>query len=288
MPQFEKKPEWLKSKFNRDAVNVVAKLLSDLKLNTVCKEANCPNLGECFEKHTATFMILGSQCTRNCRFCNVVHGAPQKVDPEEPKHLAEAAKKLNLRHVVITSVTRDDLADGGAMQFAECIYELKKLDPAPTVEVLIPDMKGDKAALDIVIAAKPEVINHNVETVPSLYSAVRPEADYKRSLDVLRYVKEKAPDIRTKTGIMVGLGETKAEVFSLMDDVLATGCDIFTIGQYLRPSEEHVPVREYVRPEVFDEYKQTALEKGFSFVASSPLVRSSYRAGEALATEEMK
>lgn len=278
----EKMPEWFKVKYNQKAVEEVSELMTKLKLNTVCKEANCPNLGECFQKHTATFMILGSQCTRNCRFCNVVHGTPEPVDPLEPQHIAEAAKHLGLRHVVITQVTRDDLPDGGASHFAKTIAAIRELCPSTSIEVLISDMKGNHASLDTVIAAHPEVINHNIETVPSLYSTVRPEANYQRSLDVLRYVKEQDPSIRTKTGIMVGLGETDEEVLHTMDDVLAVGCDIFTIGQYLRPSEEHIEMKEYVVPEKFDIYRVIGMQKGFHYIASSPLVRSSYRAAEAL------
>lgn len=278
----ERMPEWFKVKYNQKAVEEVSELMTKLKLNTVCKEANCPNLGECFQKHTATFMILGSQCTRNCRFCNVVHGTPENVDPLEPQHVAEAARDLNLRHVVITQVTRDDLPDGGASHFAKTIAAIRELCPSTTIEVLISDMKGDHASLDTVIAAHPEVINHNIETVPSLYATVRPEANYQRSLDVLRYVKEKDPSIRTKTGIMVGLGETDEEVFHTMDDALAAGCDIFTIGQYLRPSKEHIEMKEYVTPEKFETYKTIGMQKGFNYIASSPLVRSSYQASEAL------
>ena len=278
----ERMPEWFKVKYNEEAVKEVSELMSKLKLNTVCKEANCPNLGECFQKHTATFMILGSQCTRNCRFCNVVHGTPEPVDENEPMHVAEAVRDLKLRHVVITQVTRDDLPDGGADQFAKVVSAIRSLCPEVTIEVLISDMKGDKNSLDTVINAHPEVINHNMETVAPLYAKVRPEADYERSLSVLRYVKEKDSSILTKTGIMLGLGETKEQVLKTMDDVLATGCDIFTIGQYLRPSPAHVEMKEYISPEIFAEYKEIGLKKGFRYVASSPLVRSSYRAAEAL------
>lgn len=278
----ERMPEWFKVKYNEEAVKEVSELMSKLKLNTVCKEANCPNLGECFQKHTATFMILGSQCTRNCRFCNVVHGTPEPVDENEPMHVAEAVRDLKLRHVVITQVTRDDLPDGGAGQFAKVVSAIRSLCPEVTIEVLISDMKGDKNSLDTVINAHPEVINHNIETVAPLYAKVRPEADYERSLSVLRYVKEKDSSILTKTGIMLGLGETKEQVLKTMDDVLATGCDIFTIGQYLRPSPAHVEMKEYISPEIFAEYKEIGLKKGFRYVASSPLVRSSYRAAEAL------
>ena len=208
----EKKPEWLKVRYNQDAVNEVAALMRDLKLNTVCKEANCPNLGECYQKHTSTFMILGSVCTRNCRFCNVTTGHPLPPDPEEPMNVAKAAKKLNLRHVVLTCSTRDDLPDGGAEQFAKCVRAIREVCPGTTVETLISDMKGDHASLDTVIAAHPEVLNHNVETVKELQGAVRPQARYERSLGVLRYCKEQDPTLLTKTGFMVGLGETEEQI----------------------------------------------------------------------------
>lgn len=277
-----KKPEWLKVSYNTEAVNEVSSLMADLKLNTVCKEANCPNLGECFKKHTATFMILGSICTRHCRFCNVSKGCVEPVDPKEPQHLAEAVKKLGLKHVVITSVTRDDLEDGGAGHFAKTIKAVRELTPNTTIEVLIPDFKGVESDLDIVIDANPDVINHNVETVKSLYSQVRPEADYDRSMHVLKYVKDNAPHIYTKTGIMVGLGETDEQVYEVMEDSLKAGCDIFTIGQYLSPSKLHIEMKEYVKPEKFAEYKRVGEEKGFKYIASSPLVRSSYNAEEVL------
>lgn len=278
----EAKPDWLKVPFNASRVDEVDNLMDGLKLNTVCHAANCPNLGECYRKQTATFMIMGTQCTRNCRFCNVTFGRPQDLDPMEPKNLAEASKKLGLSHVVITSVTRDDLPDGGAAHFAQTVEEVRKECPDTTIEVLIPDLKGDEDALNVVLAAKPDVFNHNMETIERLYSTIRPQAIYERSLAVLRYAKEQSPEIATKTGIMLGLGETQEEVEVLMDDVLATGCDILTIGQYLQPSPEHAPMVEYITPEQFDEYKRIALEKGFAYVASSPLVRSSYRAAEAL------
>lgn len=276
-----KLPEWLKVNYNKEAVDEVSHLMADLKLNTVCKEANCPNLGECYKKKTATFMILGSVCTRNCRFCNVSNGHATSVDPEEPMNLAQAVKKLNLTHVVITSVTRDDLPDGGAAHFAKTIEAVRNINPETTIEVLIPDLDGVHENLDIVINANPNVINHNVETVKYLYADVRPQADYERSLQVLKYVKEKAPHITSKTGIMVGLGETDEQVYEVMDDCLNVNCDIFTIGQYLRPSEQHIELKEYITPEKFEEYKKIALEKGFKYVASGPLVRSSYKAGEA-------
>lgn len=277
-----KKPDWLKVPYDPKAVQEVASLMKNLKLNTVCNEANCPNLGECFMKHTATFMILGSHCTRNCRFCNVTHAAPETVDPDEPENLAKAAKKLGLRHVVITQVTRDDLEDGGAGQFAECLRQLHEMCPGTTVEVLTSDMKGSHDCLDIVLQAGPDVFNHNVEMPKELYSKVRPEARYERSLDVLRYVKETYPDVLTKTGFMVGLGETEEQIDALLDDLVETGCDILTIGQYLQPSPQHYPLQRYVTPEEFDHYKEMALAKGFRFVTSTPLVRSSYRAAEAV------
>lgn len=278
----ERKPEWLKVRYNQEAVEEVAKLLGELKLNTVCKEANCPNLGECYRKHTATFMILGSECTRNCRFCNVTPGKPVPPDPEEPENVAQAAKKLGLRHVVLTCPTRDDLPDGGAEHFAKTVRAIRAACPGVTVETLISDMKMNTDALDVVIQAHPEVLNHNVETVRELQRAVRPQADYRRSLDVLRYCKEKDPTLLTKTGFMVGLGETEEQIDRLLDDVLAVGCDILTIGQYLQPTPEHYPLARYATPEDFARYKEMALAKGFRYVASAPLARSSYKAWEAL------
>jgi len=276
------KPDWLKVKYNQKAVDTVNLLMEQLSLNTVCKEANCPNLGECYKKRTATFMIMGSQCTRNCSFCNVTHGKPSELDSQEPEHVAEAVKKLDLKHVVVTSVTRDDLDDCGAEHFAETIRTIRRQCPGTTIEVLIPDLKGIERNLDIVIAAEPDVINHNIETVKRLYETVRPQANYERSLFVLKYVKGKAPHILTKTGIMVGLGETDEEVYKVMDDAINVNNDIFTVGQYLQPSKEHVQLVEYVTPEKFEEYRQAGMKKGFKYIASSPLVRSSYKAAEAL------
>lgn len=227
-------------------------------------------------------MIMGSTCTRNCRFCNVTSGVVEPVDPKEPQHLAEAVKELDLKHVVITSVTRDDLEDGGAGHFADTIRAVRVLNPGVSIEVLIPDLQGVERHLDIVIAANPDVINHNVETVRELYSEVRPEADYDRSMAVLEYVKKQAPHVKTKTGMMVGLGETDEQVYQVMDDSLKVGCDIFTIGQYLQPSPQHIEVKAYVTPEKFAEYKKIGEAKGFHYIASSPLVRSSYRAEEAM------
>ena len=286
MAAYLKKPDWLRVQYNREAVEEVARLMKDLKLNTVCKEANCPNLGECYKKHTATFMVMGSACTRNCRFCNVSCAKPQPLDPDEPRHLAEVAKKLALRHVVVTQVTRDDLPDGGAAHMAAVVRAVHETCPGTTVEVLISDLKGSEDALRVVLDAKPEVLNHNVEMVSRLYHDVRPQARYERSLKVLSDSKKLAPNILTKTGFMLGLGETDDEVYALMDDIRATGCDILTISQYLQPSPQHWALQRYVTPEEFARFKDIAMEKGFKFVASSPLVRSSYRAAEAFEAAE--
>ena len=282
-----RKPDWFKVSYDSE-VGKVSKMMEDDSLHTVCKEANCPNRGECYKKRTVTFMIMGNQCSRNCKFCNVTSGKPTYLDPLEPLHVAQSAKKLNLKHVVITSVTRDDLEDGGAGHFAKTIKEVKKLNPQVTVEVLIPDLKGEDKNLDIIINAKPDVVNHNMETIERLYEHVRPEAIYERSLYVLKYVKEKAPEILTKTGIMVGLGENEEEVYKVMDDVLEVGCDIFTIGQYLQPSRKHVDVEAYISLEQFEEYRKIGVKKGFKFIASSPLVRSSYKASEALEAKKLE
>lgn len=278
----KRKPDWLRVRFNSEETKEVEFMMKELELNTVCKEANCPNLCECYKKRTATFMIMGSQCTRNCRFCNVNNGQPQQLDKNEPINVAKAVKELGLSHAVITSVTRDDLEDCGASHFAKTIKAVKELNPSTSIEVLIPDLKGIEENLDIVINANPKVINHNIETVKSLYDKVRPEAIYERSLNVLKYVKDKAPHILTKTGIMVGLGESDEEVYKVMDDALSMGCDIFTIGQYLRPSKNHIEIKEYVTPEKFEEYRLEGIKKGFKYIASSPLVRSSYKAEEAI------
>ena len=279
-----RKPDWLKVKIEGDLNSAdVLNVLKKFSLNTVCKEANCPNRMECYNRKTATFMILGKICTRNCTFCNVTKGSPEEVDPLEPLNVAKAVKELNLRHVVITSVTRDDLPDGGADHFAKTINEIKKLTPEVTIEVLIPDFKGDDSSLLKVIDAKPHVINHNVETIPRLYGRVRPMANYLRSLELLRNVKEKDNTILTKSGLMVGLGETFDEVVETLKDLRKYDCDILTIGQYLAPSSKHHPVIEYVHPDIFEKYKDIAYGLEFKYVASSPLVRSSYHADETLA-----
>ena len=278
------KPDWLRIRHTHDPNRrVVESLLDELNLNTVCREANCPNYIECFSKQTATFLILGTHCTRNCRFCNVQHAAPQAVDPSEPERVAQAVLALDLTYVVVTSVTRDDLPDGGASQFAAVIRAIRQAAPETAVEVLIPDFGGDLDALRMVTDAAPDVVSHNMETVTALYDAVRPQADYARSLGVLRDIKDgRCAAPYSKSGIMLGLGETRAQVLALFDDLRAAHCDFLTIGQYLAPSSAHYPVRAYIEPSVFAEYGEIAREKGFSFVASAPLVRSSYHAGEAL------
>ena len=277
------KPEWLRVRYAQNPnTEAVEKLLVDLKLNTVCKEAHCPNCAECFSRKTATLMIMGKNCTRNCRFCNVRNDDPQELDPGEPKRVAAAVRQLGIMYVVVTSVTRDDLPDGGASHFARTIRAIKKAAPDTVIEVLIPDFNGSLDALKTVADAKPHVISHNMETVRALYLTVRPKAQYESSLDLLRNIKLLNPNIYSKSGIMVGLGETKVQVYELFSDLLDVGADFLTIGQYLSPSKNHIPVHEYIEPCIFDEYGAIAREMGFKFVASAPLVRSSYHAGAAL------
>ena len=276
----ETKPSWIKAEYDKKSTDEMRNLLDTLKLNTVCNEAVCPNRGECWRKRTATFLILGAHCTRHCRFCKVTQAPPEPVDANEPERIAEAVKRLDLRHAVITSVTRDDLPDGGAANFAAVTRAVKAFCPDTTVELLIPDLKGDETALKTVLYAKPDILGHNLETVPRLYGEVRPEADYQRSLDVLKNVKVYSGTIISKTGIMLGLGETRDEVIRLMRDVAAVGCDILTIGQYLRPSKAHLPVAEYIRPDVFAEHAVIGREIGIKYVYSAPLVRSSYNAAD--------
>lgn len=254
--------------------------LRDLGLHTVCESAMCPNIGQCFGKRTATFMILGDVCTRACRFCAVTKGKPEPLDPTEPGKVAQAVRGLGLRHAVITSVTRDDLPDGGASAFAATIRAIHEQAPDTIVEVLIPDFRGSLEALRTVVEAAPQIINHNLETVPRLYPTVRPQAVYERSLQLLERVKQLDPALPTKSGLMVGLGETRDEVLSVMDDLRAVGCDMLTIGQYLRPSQWHLEVAEFVTPEMFAEYRRLGESKGFKSVASGPLVRSSFNAAE--------
>ena len=257
------------------------KLMRDLQLHTVCEEARCPNIGECWNSRTATFMILGDVCTRRCMFCAVKKGAPGGIiDLDEPRRLGEAVGHLKLEHVVITSVNRDDLADGGASVFAECITEARKNRPGCTVEVLIPDLEGNWDALAIIVQAGPEVLNHNTETVPRLYRRVRPYANYQQTLNLLRTSKQLNTHILTKSGLMVGLGETVTELLETMEDLRNTECDILTVGQYLSPSSRHLPIQRYYTPEEFEELKEAGIEMGFRHVESGPLVRSSYHAGE--------
>jgi len=277
-----RKPAWLNKKINLKDLNQTKELLTDLNLNTVCEKALCPNIGECFSNGQATFMILGDVCTRNCRFCGVAKGEPKEVDLDEPLRVAQAVKRLNLKHVVITSVTRDDLELQGADIFNKVVKEIKENTQAESIEVLIPDFQGKKKLFDLVIEAKPDVINHNVETVPALYNQVRPLANYRVSLEVLRYTKEKDPSIFTKSGLMLGLGEADNEVLKVLDDLREVDCDFLTLGQYLNPSKNHYPVVDFITPEKFEEYKEEALKRGFKFVASAPYVRSSYKAREAL------
>ena len=279
----ERKPEWLRIDMAKGrSLDYVEDMLKKYSLNTVCVEANCPNRMECFSRKTATFMILGKECSRNCRFCNVSHGTLEEVDPEEPENLAKAAVELGLKHVVVTTVTTVDLPDGGAGHFAKVVNAIRDKDSSITIELLISDLKGQKEAIKTVVDSKPEIINHNVETVPRLYKEIRPMAIYKRSLDVLKLVKEMDDTILTKSGMMVGLGETEEEVIEVMKDLRNIDCDFLTIGQYLRPSEKHYPVKEYVTPETFERYRAKAEELGFKFIASGPFVRSSYKAADAM------
>ncbi|MDP2752978.1 MAG: lipoyl synthase [Nitrospirota bacterium] len=272
-------PEWMRAK-NHGGLHDIKQVLRSHGLATVCEEARCPNIGECFSRPTATFMILGSKCTRNCGFCSVESSIPEPLDPEEPERVAMAAKEMGLRYVVITSVTRDDLYDGGAEHFAKTIYAVKKYLPDTRVEVLTPDFKGNLNALNRVLHSKTDVYNHNVETVPRLYPVVRPRADYRRSLNILKYAKKIAPQINIKSGIMLGLGETLDEVIDVLRDLRNAGCELVTIGQYLRPSRLNLPVVEYIRPGVFERLRLKALNMGFKYVASAPLVRSSMNAEE--------
>lgn len=278
-----RKPEWMRVRISDvNKLNKVSNVLDSFNLNTVCVAANCPNRVDCYSKKTATFMILGDICTRNCTFCNVTKGRPTELDMKEPEKIAIAVKELGIKHVVITSVTRDDLEDGGASVFAECVHEIRKTSPHSTIELLIPDLQGNWDALKMIVDAKPDVINHNIETVPRLYTKVRPKAGYQRSLELLEKVRELDPTIRRKSGIMVGLGEYTEEVHDTIRNLLDYSCEILTIGQYLPPSDGHVKMERYITPEEFDEYKDFALKLGFDYVASSPMVRSSYNASEAI------
>ncbi|HET8858561.1 lipoyl synthase [Marivirga sp.] len=272
-----KKPDWLRVKLpvGKEYANV-RKIVDENKLHTICESGNCPNMGECWGAGTATFMILGNVCTRSCSFCAVATGRPPEYDEQEPQRVAEAIKKMGVKHAVLTSVNRDELKDRGAEIWYQTVVKTKELSPETTIETLIPDVKGKWDALYRMIEAGQEVVSHNVETVPSLYRRVRPQAKYQRSLDQIKLTKEFGK--RTKTGIMVGLGETQDEMFAVMDDLVAHGCDILTVGQYLQPTKRHHDVIEYVHPEIFDMYREEGLKRGLKYVESGPLVRSSYHA----------
>lgn len=275
------KPAWIRAKAPvSTAYQKTRDLIKRYKLNTVCEEASCPNIGECWAKRHATVMILGSVCTRACRFCDVATGRPDAVDPDEPKRVAEAMAELGLSHVVVTSVDRDDLKDGGAQHFAATIEAIRAASPDTTIEVLTPDFLRKEGALDIVVAANPDVFNHNVETVPRLYTSVRPGARYFHSVNLLHRVKTLAPHMFTKSGLMVGLGEERSEIYQVMDDFRAADVDFITIGQYLQPTPNHHEVLRFVPPEEFQDYEKMARGKGFLMVAATPMTRSSYHAGD--------
>jgi lipoic acid synthetase len=280
-PRRTPKPPWLKRRLpSGPAYEEVRDLLNRQRLHTVCQEALCPNLWECFSRRTSTFLIMGPTCSRSCTFCAVKGGGLQPLDPGEPERVAETAARLGLRYVVVTSVTRDDLPDGGAGHFAATIAAIRAHIPSARLEVLIPDFQGDREALRTVVAAAPDVLNHNIETVPRLYPTARPEADYRRSLALLRQVSDIAPRVPTKSGLMLGLGETGGEIRQTLLDLRDARCRILTMGQYLQPSRAHMPVVRFVAPCEFDRWRESALEMGFAEVASGPLVRSSYHAAE--------
>ncbi|MDF5726029.1 MAG: lipoyl synthase [Rhizonema sp. PD37] len=274
------KPDWLRVKAPQwERVGNVKEILRDLALNTVCEEASCPNIGECFKAGTATFLIMGPACTRACPYCDIdFEKKPKSIDPTEPTRLGEAVRRMKLNHVVITSVNRDDLPDGGASQFVQCIEAVRLLSPQTTIELLIPDLCGNWNALSSILQAHPEVLNHNTETVPRLYRRVRPQGNYERTLELLRRSRQIAPEVYTKSGIMVGLGETDEEIRQVMQDLRAQDCDILTIGQYLQPSQKHLKVDQFISPEQFAAWKAFGEELGFLQVVSSPLTRSSYHA----------
>jgi lipoic acid synthetase len=278
-----RRPRWLKvSPFCGERYQEIRNRLRDLTLHTVCEEANCPNRGECFNSGTATFLLMGPICSRNCRFCNIAGGKPAPINLDEPKNVALVAAELELDHVVVTSVTRDDLPDEGARQFRQTVIEIRKALPEATIELLTPDFHARPEFLDLILSCHPTVFNHNVETVPRMYPAVRPGADYWRSLDVLAYAAENYPSIRTKSGLMVGLGESVAELQQVFADLAGVGVGILTIGQYLAPSRDHHPIIRYYTPDEFGELKALAEDRGIPVVVSAPLVRSSYKAGEAI------
>ena len=277
-----KKPEWIRAQLpTGKKFFEIKNILRDQKMHTVCEEASCPNIGECFSRGTATFMIMGDICTRRCPFCDVGHGRPNALDPEEPQHLASSVAAMNLRYVVITSVDRDDLRDGGAQHFADCITAIRQTSPHTKIEILVPDFRGRlDIALKILAETPPDVMNHNLETHPRLYKMARPGADYKHSLELLRRYKEMQPGVPTKSGIMVGLGETDDEVREIMDDMRAHNVEMITIGQYLQPSDGHLPVLRYVTPDMFKQFEREAYGKGFQNAACGAMVRSSYHADE--------
>ena len=275
------KPPWLRVRLSlSEDFIVVRRILTDLRLQTVCEHANCPNAAECWNARTATFLILGERCSRNCNFCAIAHGPKDLPDPGEPIRVARAVRAMGLSFAVITSVTRDDLADGGAEHFAVTIASVRSENPGVLVEVLVPDFLGSEDAIKKLLRAKPDVLGHNVETVPTLYARVRPAADYQRSLSLFRLTRQIDPGVPLKSGIMLGLGESNDEVKAVLKDLIEAGCSLLTIGQYLQPSKEHLPIRRFVPPEEFDEWRRTALMMGFADVASAPLVRSSYHAKE--------
>lgn len=272
-----RKPDWLKIRLPRgEEFAKVNSLVKEYHLHTICTSGNCPNHADCWERGTATLMILGDICTRSCKFCNVTTGKPLQLDPEEPEKVAQTVRELHLKHCVLTSVDRDDLADGGAHHWAETIRQVKKLNPETTIETLIPDFDGKQELLQLVIDAKPDVISHNLETVRRLTPSIRSRAKYDTSLRVLEYIAHSR--VTAKSGIMLGLGETEEEILQTMDDLLAVKCSVFTLGQYLQPTRQNYPVKEYITPEKFEEYRKIGLSKGFAFVESAPLVRSSYHA----------
>ena len=279
--QPQKKPRWLKKRLpTGPEYEKVKAVIGKDRLHTVCQEAKCPNMWECFSQQTATFLIMGSRCTRDCRFCSVAYGPTGPPDPAEPERVATAARQMGLGYVVITSVTRDDLPDGGAAFFAATIEAVHRQIPSAQVEVLIPDFQGNAEALQTVLSARPDVLNHNIETVPRLYTLVRPQARYKRSLQLFSRVQQYAPGLPIKSGLMLGLGESSEEIRATLKDLIDAGCRILTLGQYLQPSKAHLPVRRFVTPEEFEQWRQIAIEIGFSEVASGPFVRSSYHAKE--------
>lgn len=277
----KRRPPWIRVRApDAESYHWLKRLMRAKELHTVCEEAHCPNIGECWGNRTATFLILGDTCTRNCHFCDVKTGRPGPLDPEEAEHVAQAVHAMDLRHAVITSVDRDDLPDGGASVFAAVIRRIRELQPGCTVEVLIPDFRGEIEPLRTVMAERPEILNHNVETVPRLFPTIQPQCRYQWSLDVLRNAKELWPEAVTKSGIMVGLGETVDEVLDVMHDLRRLDVDILTVGQYLQPSREHAPIHRYYEPEEFEMFKERGDEMGFRWVESAPLVRSSYNAEE--------